>query len=60
MACRPSLPAEIAQVDELLRGYLRAFAAELLSLPRFDEMASGHVGDLADRAIAALEEVASL
>ena len=59
VACRPSLPSEILKVDDELQGYLRTFAAELLNLPRFDEMVSGHVGEMAERTIAGLEKMAT-
>ncbi|MNT46163.1 hypothetical protein D3C72_1827900 [compost metagenome] len=59
VACRPSLLTEISGVDDELRGYLSTFAAELLKLPRFDEMVSGHVGELAERTMASLEKLAT-
>lgn len=60
LACRPSLPGEIAGEDTVLQTYLASFAAELLASDRFEEVVDSHVRDQSDEALAALVEIARL
>lgn len=54
LACRPSLPAEIAGEGNELRSYFADFGAELLALDRIDEIIDAHVRDHVDEILASL------
>lgn len=60
LACRPSLPDEIAHADTQLRTHLSGFAVELLGHDRFDELIDSHLRDQGDEALAVLQEIARL
>lgn len=54
LACRPSLPAEIAGEGPELRSYFAEFGAELLALARIDELIDAHVREHVAEILAAL------
>ncbi|MDB5098372.1 MAG: hypothetical protein JWM80_2793 [Cyanobacteria bacterium RYN_339] len=60
VACRPSLVEEIAGCDPELRTYLAVFAAEVLALPRLDEIIEGNTGEPVETMLTTLRAIAAL
>jgi hypothetical protein len=60
LACRTSLLGEIAACTPELRIYLAAFAAEVLALPRLDEIIDGNTGEPVPAMLTTLRAIAAL